>query len=49
MARTLERIPKGVNCLTYVPLAPLMVYAMGLENAKRRPATPGEMAGCSLL
>jgi N-acyl-D-aspartate/D-glutamate deacylase len=41
---TLERIPKGVNCLSYVPLAPLMIYAMGLENAKRRPATPQEMA-----
>jgi N-acyl-D-aspartate/D-glutamate deacylase len=42
--RTLERIPKGVNCLSYVPLAPLMIYAMGLEEAKRRPATPREMA-----
>jgi len=41
---TLERIPKGVNCLSYVPLAPLMTYVMGLENAKRRPATPDEMA-----
>jgi N-acyl-D-aspartate/D-glutamate deacylase len=40
---TLERIPKGVNCLSYVPLAPLMIYAMGLETAKRRPATPDEM------
>ncbi len=42
--RTLERIPKGVNCLSYVPLAPLMIYVMGLEEAKRRPATPSEMA-----
>jgi N-acyl-D-amino-acid deacylase len=41
---TLERIPKGVNCLSYLPLAPLMTYAMGLENAKRRPATEAEMA-----
>jgi N-acyl-D-aspartate/D-glutamate deacylase len=40
---TLARIPKGVNCLSYAPLAPLMTYVMGLENAKRRPATPGEM------
>jgi len=42
--RTLERIPKGVNCLSYVPLAPLMIYGMGLEAAKRRSATPDEMA-----
>ena len=42
--RTLERIPKGVNCLSYLPLAPLMVYVMGLENAKRRSATAEEMA-----
>jgi N-acyl-D-aspartate/D-glutamate deacylase len=41
---TLGRIPKGVNCLSYVPLAPLMIYVMGLENAKRRTATPDEMA-----
>jgi N-acyl-D-amino-acid deacylase len=41
---TLERIPKGVNCLSYVPLAPLMTYVMGLENAKRRAATGDEMA-----
>jgi N-acyl-D-aspartate/D-glutamate deacylase len=41
---TLARIPKGVNCLTYLPLAPLMVYAMGLANAKSRSATSGEMA-----
>jgi N-acyl-D-aspartate/D-glutamate deacylase len=40
---TLARIPKGVNCLSYAPLAPLMTYVMGLENAKRRPATPDEM------
>ena len=40
---TLARIPKGVNCLSYAPLAPLMTYVMGVEDAKRRPATPGEM------
>ena len=41
---TLGRIPKGVNCLSYMPLAPLMTYVMGLENAKGRPAAPDEMA-----
>ena len=40
---SLARIPKGVNCLSYAPLAPLLTYVMGLENAKQRPATPAEM------
>lgn len=40
---TLERIPKGVNCLSYMPLSPLMVYVMGLEAAKSRPANESEM------
>jgi N-acyl-D-amino-acid deacylase len=39
---TLDRIPKGVNCLTYVPVAPLMIWTMGLEGAKSRPATAKE-------
>ncbi len=30
----LERTPKGVNLLSYVPLNPLLVYVMGLEGAK---------------
>jgi N-acyl-D-aspartate/D-glutamate deacylase len=38
----LNRIPKGVNILTYVPVTPLMVYVMGLEASKSRPATPAE-------
>ncbi len=41
---TLDRIPKGVNCLSYVPLAPLMTYVMDLENAKSRSSTPDELA-----
>jgi N-acyl-D-aspartate/D-glutamate deacylase len=40
--RTLDRIPKGVNCLTYMPVAPLMIWVMGLEAAKSRPATEAE-------
>jgi N-acyl-D-aspartate/D-glutamate deacylase len=39
---TLDRIPKGVNCLTYVPVAPLMTWVMGLDAAKSRPATAAE-------
>jgi N-acyl-D-aspartate/D-glutamate deacylase len=38
----LERLPKGVNVVSYVPVSPLMVYVMGLEAAKSRPATPSE-------
>jgi N-acyl-D-amino-acid deacylase len=41
---TLARIPKGVNCLSYMPLAPLMTYVMGLANAKSRAASGDEMA-----
>jgi N-acyl-D-aspartate/D-glutamate deacylase len=40
----LHNIPKGVNVLTYVPVTPLMVYVMGLEAARSRPATPAERA-----
>lgn len=39
---SLDRIPKGVNCLSYVPVAPLMIWTMGLEAAKSRPATEAE-------
>lgn len=38
----LEALPKGVNIVSYVPVSPLMVYVMGLEAAKSRPATPAE-------
>jgi N-acyl-D-amino-acid deacylase len=40
----LERLPKGVNIVSYVPISPLMVYVMGLEASKSRPATPAEQA-----
>ncbi len=36
---SVERTPKGVNVLSYVPLSPLLMYVMGLEDAKSRPAT----------
>jgi N-acyl-D-aspartate/D-glutamate deacylase len=40
----LDRIPKGVNVLNYVPLNPLLVYVMGLERAKAgAPTTAAEM------
>lgn len=46
---TLDRIPKGVNCLSYVPLAPLMTWVMGLEAAKSRRATDDEIAEMQCL
>ena len=36
---SLDRAPKGVNCIQYMPTASLMTYVMGLEAAKSRPAT----------
>ena len=41
---SLERAPKGVNVIQYMPTASLMTYVMGLEAAKTRPATPAERA-----
>ena len=42
---SLDRTPKGVNILSYMPLNPLMMYVMGLErSAKGRPANDEEMA-----
>jgi len=38
----LDKLSKGVNIVSYVPVSPLMVYVMGLEAAKSRPATPAE-------
>ncbi|HTK65177.1 MAG TPA: amidohydrolase family protein [Pseudonocardia sp.] len=41
---SLDRLPKGVNVLPYVPLGPLLVWVMGLEAAKSgRAATSEEM------
>ena len=40
----LARLPKGVNCIQYMPTASLMTYVMGLEAAKTRPANAAERA-----
>ena len=45
----LDRVPKGVNALTYVPLNPLLVYVMGLDAAKERDATEEERQEMSRL
>ena len=41
---SLDLTPKGVNCIQYMPTASLMVYVMGLEAAKTRPADEEERA-----
>ena len=39
---SLDRAPKGVNVIQYMPTASLMTYVMGLDAAKTRPATEDE-------
>src|SRR5271170_6143083 len=41
---SLDRAPKGVNCIQYMPTASLMTYVMGLDAAKTRAATEAERA-----
>ena len=40
---SIDRIPKGVNVVSYVPLTPIYAWAMGYEEAKRRRPTEDEM------
>jgi N-acyl-D-aspartate/D-glutamate deacylase len=46
---SLDRSPKGVNVIQYMPTASLMTYVMGLEAAKTRPATAAERAEMARL
>lgn len=46
---SLDRTPKGVNCIQYMPTASLMIYVMGLEAAKARPANDRERAEMARL
>lgn len=39
----LTKTPKGVNCLTYVPLTPLYAWVMGWDEAKSRRPTEEEL------
>src|SRR5436190_24164428 len=39
---SLDRAPKGVNVIQYMPTASLMTYVIGLDAAKSRPATAQE-------
>ena len=47
---SMDRIPKAVNAFSYVPLSPLYVWVMGIEAAKSRRPTAGELKEmCKLL
>jgi N-acyl-D-amino-acid deacylase len=47
---SVDRTPKGVNVMSFVPLAPLYGYVVGTEEAKRRQATDEELQQmCDLL
>ncbi|MGO9605916.1 MAG: N-acyl-D-amino-acid deacylase family protein [Candidatus Binataceae bacterium] len=39
---SIERHPKALNILPYVPVSPLLTWVMGLEEAKSRPPTEQE-------
>jgi len=47
---SVERTPKGVNVMSFVPLAPIYGYVVGTDEAKRRAATDEELQTmCDLL
>ena len=47
---SLDRMPKGINLFTYVPLTPLYVWVMGLEAARSRRPTEVELSKmCQLV
>ncbi|CAO5253572.1 N-acyl-D-amino-acid deacylase family protein [Frankia sp. AgKG'84/4] len=47
---SVERTPKGVNVMSFVPLAPLYAYVVGVDKAKRDRASDEELARmCALL
>ena len=47
---TMDRIPKGVNLISYVPLTPLYAWVMGYEEAKSRRPTGAELEQmCGLI
>ena len=40
---TIERTPKGINIISYVPLTPVYGWVMGWDEAKKRRPTEAEM------
>lgn len=41
---SLDRRPKGINVMSFVPLNPLMIYVMGIDAAKSRDPNEEELA-----
>jgi N-acyl-D-aspartate/D-glutamate deacylase len=48
---SIEKTPKSVNLLPYVPVAPIMIWVMGLDDAKsgRLPTADETAAMCKLI
>ena len=47
---SVDRAPKGVNVMSFVPLAPLYGYVVGIDEAKERRVTDDELSAmCGLL
>jgi N-acyl-D-amino-acid deacylase len=47
---SLDRIPKGVNLISYVPLSPIYSWVMGYDESKKRRPTEAELKEmCRLL
>ena len=46
---SLDRIPKGVNCLSFAATLPMMYWVMGVEAAKNRAPTPEEHSAIEAL
>ena len=47
---SIDRIPKGVNVISYVPLSPIYAWVMGYDESKKRRPTEAELAEmCRLL
>jgi N-acyl-D-aspartate/D-glutamate deacylase len=42
--QSMQRVPKGVNLTSYVPMNPLMVFVMGVDAAKSRRPNAEEIA-----
>jgi len=46
---SLDRMPKGVHCLSYAPIVPILNWVMGAAAAKQRGPTPEEQARIDAL
>lgn len=48
---SVDRAPKGINLLPYVPVAPIMIWVMGLDDAKsgRKPTDKETAEMCRLI